>query len=67
MCRNDEGKKGSGSVALHIGSDSYRFPGTRDRYDAELDIHKEKRTQKYLIIMISTFALALLPLILLTR
>ena len=39
--------------------------GNCDLYEAELDIRKEKRNQKYLISMVTIFAICLCPLMVL--
>jgi len=36
-----------------------------DLYEAELDVRKEKRSQKYLIAMVTIFAICLCPLMVL--
>ncbi|XP_012282999.1 prolactin-releasing peptide receptor [Orussus abietinus] len=53
---NREGKRESGTEGLGRLSTAY------DLYDAELDVRKERRTQKYLIFMVSVFAICLCPL-----
>ncbi|KAJ9601372.1 hypothetical protein L9F63_000463, partial [Diploptera punctata] len=53
------------------GSSQYSFRGQSDRsgnydlYEAELDVRKEKRNQKYLISMVTIFAICLCPLMVL--
>ncbi|XP_063223079.1 uncharacterized protein LOC134531315 [Bacillus rossius redtenbacheri] len=48
---------------------SFRASGERsgnyDLYEAELDVSKEKRTQKYLITMVTVYAICLCPLMVL--
>jgi hypothetical protein len=39
--------------------------GNCDLYEAELDVQKEKRNQKYLISMVTIFAICLCPLMVL--
>ena len=46
-----------------VPGESIGFP--LDLYDVELDVGKEKRTQKYLIFMVSAFAICLCPLMIL--
>ncbi|XP_069688813.1 prolactin-releasing peptide receptor [Periplaneta americana] len=53
------------------GSSQYSFRGPSERsgnfdlYEAELDVRKEKRNQKYLISMVTIFAICLCPLMVL--
>ncbi|XP_046745662.1 neuropeptide Y receptor type 2 [Diprion similis] len=61
-----DGKRESGSVVT--GSAVVGFSGLSggyDLYDAELDVRKEKRTQKYLVFMVAVFAICLCPLMVL--
>ena len=56
------GKRGIGSVGT---STLAGYSHTYDLYDAELDVRKEKRSQKYLIFMVSVFAILICPLMIL--
>ncbi|XP_024945706.1 5-hydroxytryptamine receptor 1 isoform X3 [Cephus cinctus] len=60
-----DGKRESGSVCT---GGTVGLPGLTaayDLYNAELDVRKEKRTQKYLIFMVSVYAICLCPLMVL--
>ncbi|XP_048505370.1 orexin/Hypocretin receptor type 1 [Athalia rosae] len=60
-----DGKRESGSVGTGGTVGFAGLSGGYDLYDAELDVRKEKRTQKYLIFMVSVFAICLCPLMVL--
>ncbi|XP_011302024.1 prolactin-releasing peptide receptor [Fopius arisanus] len=60
-----DGKRESGSMMTGGTVGLSGFSTTYDLYDAELDVRKEKRTQKYLIFMVSVFAILLCPLMVL--
>ncbi|XP_034936648.1 uncharacterized protein [Chelonus insularis] len=59
------GKRARDSLANTATVGLSGFSNTYELYDVELNIKKEKRTQKYLIFMVSVFAISLCPLMML--
>ncbi|XP_031779267.1 uncharacterized protein LOC100679867 isoform X3 [Nasonia vitripennis] len=58
-------KRGSESVGTSATAAFSNLSASYDLDDAELDVQKEKRTQKYLIFMVTAYAVCLCPLMVL--
>lgn len=60
-----DGKRESGTSSVPPPVGFTNISTGYDLYDAELDVRKEKRTQRYLVFMVAVFAVSLCPLMVL--